>query len=219
MSVSMNKTKKITAMGLMAALAFVVMLFCKLLPPMFSAFPFLSYDAKDVVVVIGGFVFGPGAAFMISVVVSVIEMMSVSDTNIIGCIMNIISTCAFACSAAAIYNRFRSLKGACSALTAGSVCATATMLVLNFLLTPIYMNLPRETVASLLVPAILPFNIIKCVLNSAFTLIIYKPFVNVLRRSNLVADNESASGSAMGVVAAAILLIVVCTLAICIINR
>lgn len=216
----MNKTKKITTMGMFAALSYVVMLVCKVMPPMFSAFPFLSYDAKDVVIVTGGFIFGPLAAFMISLVVSVIEMFTVSDTNIIGCLMNVAAACAFACTASAIYSKMRSVKGACIALGAGVVCSVATMLVLNYLLTPIYMNVPRENVVKLLVPAILPFNTIKYVLNSAITLIVYKPFVKILRRANFIEQRQLdyREKSNIPVLLAGIFLILVCAVAVYIIN-
>lgn len=215
----MEKTRKITAMGMFAALAYVVTLVCKMMPPMFAAFPFLSYDAKDVMVLIGGFVFGPVAAFLISLAVSVIEMFTVSDTNIIGCIMNIASTCAFACTASAVYMKARSVKGAGTALVMGTVCCVATMLVLNFLLTPLYMNVSREAVLKLLIPAILPFNLVKCVLNSAIVLIVYKPFVGILRRANIIERRTKEDGSSnISVVIAGLFLILMCVFAIIIIN-
>ena len=216
----MNRTKKITSMGMMVALSYIVMLVCKFFPPLFTAFPFLSYDAKDVIIVISGFIYGPLAAFFVSLGVSLIEMLTVSDTNIIGCIMNIASSCAFACVSAAIYSKIRSIKGAALSLFMGSICCVATMLVLNFLLTPVYMQIPRHTVTALLIPAILPFNLIKCTLNSAFTLILYKPFVNILRRSNLIEKNrQSGTKSSNGaVVAAGIFLVLMSIVAIYIIN-
>ena len=51
-------------------------------------------DLKDTIICIGGFVFGPLSAAIISIVVAVVEMFTYSDTGIIGCIMNMISTCA-----------------------------------------------------------------------------------------------------------------------------
>ncbi len=216
----MSKTKKITTMAMFAALSYIVMIMCKAMPPMFSAFPFLSYDAKDVIIVIGGFIMGPLAAFLISFAVSLIEMITISDTNIIGCIMNVASSCAFACVATAIYQKMRSIKGAGIALFAGVVCCASTMLVLNYLLTPVYMKISREIVVKLLVPAILPFNLIKCVLNAALVLIVYKPFVNVLRRANIIEKRRAneKTASTIGVIAVGIFLILVCTAVICILN-
>lgn len=216
----MSKTKKITCMALFSALAYIAMYFSRFLPPMFAAFPFLKYDPKDVVIVIGGFLYGPGAAACISAIVSLVEMVTVSGTHIIGCLMNIASTCAFACIASAIYGKFRTIKGGTAGLIAGSIATTAVMLVLNFILTPVYTGMPRADVAKLLIPAILPFNAIKCVLNSALVILIYKPVVKILRRSGIAQIREgNTRGGNPGVALAAIFVIAVCALAVFILNR
>lgn len=216
----MNKTKKMTTMALLCALSYIAMFISRFLPPLFVAFPFLKYDPKDAIIVIGGFLYGPLSAFTISLVVSLIEMISVSGTHIIGCFMNIASTCAFACTAAVIYKKYRSLKGGSIGLLMGTISATATMLVLNYLLTPIYTGMPREAVAGLLIPAILPFNLIKCVFNSALVMLIYKPVVKILRRSGILEPSQTnTKGTNKSVILAAVLLILVCALAVAVINR
>lgn len=216
----MNKTKRMTTVALLCALSYIAMFISRFLPPLFVAFPFLKYDPKDAIIVIGGFLYGPLSAFTISLVVSIIEMVSVSGTHIIGCFMNIASTCAFACVSAVIYKKYRSLKGGTAGLFLGTIAATATMLVLNYFLTPLYTGMPREAVAELLIPAILPFNIIKCVLNSALVMLIYKPVVKILRRSGILEPSQTnTKGTNKSVILTAVLLIAVCVLAVAVINR
>ena len=60
----------------------------------------LSYEPKDVVIAIGGFLYGPLAALGISLVVSFIEMLTISSTGWIGFVMNFLSSAAFAGTAA-----------------------------------------------------------------------------------------------------------------------
>lgn len=216
----MNKTKKMTTMALLCALSYLAMFISRFLPPLFAAFPFLKYDPKDAIIVIGGFLYGPMAVFVISLTVSLIEMLSVSGTHIIGCIMNIASTCAFACTASIIYTKFRSLKGGSVGLLLGAVCASAAMMILNYFLTPLYTGMPREAVVGLLIPAILPFNIIKCVLNSALLLLIYKPIVRILRSSGMAqAGEENTRSTNLSVILTAIVLIALCVCAVALINR
>jgi len=86
-----NRIKKITMIAMLTALAYVAMLLIKI-----PVVLFLNYEPKDTVIVIGGFIFGPVTSFIISFVVSLIEMITVSSTGYIGAIMNLISTCAFA---------------------------------------------------------------------------------------------------------------------------
>ena len=182
-----QKTKRLTMIGMLSAIAFAVMVIGRV-----PIVLFLKYDPKDVVIVIGGFIFGPLSAFFISLIVSLIEMVTVSDTGFIGCIMNILSTCAFACTAAVIYKKDHTLKGAIIGLVCGVLLMTGIMLLWNYLITPIYLGYPREAVVELLIPAFLPFNLLKGGINSALTLLLYKHVVNTLRKAKLIEESKSA---------------------------
>ena len=57
------------------------------------------------------------------------------------------------------------------------------MMLWNWLLTPLYMGVPREEVVKLLLPAFLPFNFIKGGLNAAITILLYKPALSALGRA------------------------------------
>jgi riboflavin transporter FmnP len=181
-----SKTKKLVIIGMLCAVAYAVMLIGR-----FPVVLFLKYDPKDVIITIGGFIYGPVTAALVSAVVSLIEMFTTSETGIIGLIMNILSSCSFACVAAWIYKKRHTLKGAVAGLIAGCAAMTAVMLLWNYLITPLYMGYPREAVAQLLIPAFLPFNLLKGGLNAAVTMLLYKPVVTALRRSGLI---EASSG-------------------------
>ena len=209
-----DRTKKITAAAMLSAIAYVVMALGRI-----PVVLFLSYDPKDIVITLGGLIWGPLTAFAVSVIVSVIEMVTVSDTGVIGCVMNIVSTCAFACTAAVIYRKFRSLKGALAALGAACVAMTAVMLLWNYLVTPIYMGYPREAVAQLLLPAFLPFNLLKSGLNAAFTFLLYKTVVTALRKSGCIEGAEQRGGGRhRGLLLLAAAVIVTCVMLILVLN-
>ena len=90
-------TKKLTTISMLAAISYVVMLFGRI--PMVL---FLKYEPKDVIITLCGLVYGPLSSLVVSLIVSFIEMITVSDTGIIGFIMNVLSTVAFSCTASAI---------------------------------------------------------------------------------------------------------------------
>lgn len=79
---------------MLTALTYLAMLLSNLLPKVAG---FLQMEIKGTVVAIGGFLFGPLSAALISVAVAVIEMFTVGETGPIGCIMNCLATCSFAC--------------------------------------------------------------------------------------------------------------------------
>ena len=208
------KARDLTILALMAAVAYVVMYLSKLIPV--NVLGFLNFDLKDVVICIAGFLFGPLPAAGISVVVSIIEMVTISSTGLWGLLMNVLSTCAFVCTAAFIYQRNKTIKNAVIGLVVGVLLMTALMLLWNYLITPIYMGQPREFVASLLIPAFLPFNLIKGGINATLTVLLYKPIVNALRRAKLVEPSGGKGGkSKIGVaIVAAVLLVTFILLAL-----
>lgn len=140
-------------------------------------------------------------------------MFTVCDTGILGCIMNILSTCAFACTASAIYRKKRTLAGAVAGLAAGCAVMVSAMLLWNYLITPLYMGYPREAVAELLLPAFLPFNLLKSGLNSGITFLLYKPVVSSLRKSGLIdAPSGPAARRPVGLLLLAAVLVATCVL-------
>ena len=174
--------KKLVLMALLAAAAYVMVALIRI-----PAVLFLKYEPKDVVITIGGFLMGPMASLIISAVVSLVEMVTISETGPIGALMNLLSTCSFACTAALIYKKKHDIWGAVLGLAAGTVTMVAVMLLWNWLITPLYMaGTSRADVAAMLVPVFLPFNALKAGLNSALILGLYKPLTVALRKTRLL---------------------------------
>ena len=182
--------KQMVMLALLAAIAYMMVSLVRI-----PVVLFLKYEPKDVIITIGGFLFGPMASFTVSLLVSLLEMVTISETGPIGALMNLLSTCTFACTAAIIYKKKHTMGGAILALIGGTILMTIAMLLWNWLITPIYMGYPREVVAGMLVPVFLPFNLLKAGLNSAFVLFLYKPLVTALRKTGLVASKEQPGGS------------------------
>lgn len=200
METTANKSKfgikEIACIGMLTALAYAVMALSKLIPINIAGF--LTFDLKDVIIAICGFMFGPIPGVIVSVIVSLIEMITISSTGPIGMLMNIISTCAFIVPAAIIYRSNRKFSRALIGLVVGIFCMTAVMILWNWLITPLYMGVSREEVVSMLLPVFLPFNLIKAAINAALTLLLYNPIVTALRKANLVAKSTSSAPKKKG---------------------
>ena len=184
--------RTITRLAMLCAVTYVFMLVSKIIPAVEG---FLQYDAKDVVITISGFVFGPLYAFVVSVVVAFLEFFTVSHTGLIGLLMNIISTVAFSCVAAFVYRRHRSLAGAFVSLILATLSLTIVMLLWNYFITPLYMEVPREVIKKMLPTVFLPFNIVKGIINSGFILFLYRPIVLALQKAGFVTPSEQQKKS------------------------
>lgn len=204
-----SKTKKLTTTGMLCALAYAATLVGRV--PLVL---FLKYDPKDIIVAIGGLIFGPLTSFSVALIVSLVEAFTISENGILGFLMNVISSSSFACTAAFVYKKKRKVSGAVVGLFCGWGCMVSVMMLWNYLIAPVYMGYPRAAVAELLIPAFLPFNLIKGGLNAAITMILYKPIVTALRRAHLVETNQILSKAKfnIGIVLTALLIITTCAL-------
>ncbi len=168
-----SSLRKLTAMGLLVALS--VLLIWQIHFPIFPAAPWMEYDPADIPIFIGTFLFGPAAGLLLTVVAAAIQAVTVSaSAGPIGFLMHVFATGSFCLVAGNIYRTHKTHKGAILALAAGVAVMTVTMMIWNIIFTPIFMGAPREAVMAMLVPVILPFNLIKAGANAVVTLLLYK---------------------------------------------
>lgn len=176
-----NKTNTIAKLGILAAISVILVSLIHL--PLIPAVPFLEYDPADVPILLGTFAMGPAAGIALTVIASVIQGVTVSAASSwYGIVMHIIATGTYVVVAGNIYKGHKTKKAAVIALAAGTVCMALMMIPANLILTPIYMGAPRAVVASLLVPGIVPFNLIKAGLNSIITFLLYKRVSKLLHK-------------------------------------
>ena len=181
-------TRYMAVVAMFSAVSYVMVLLSKIIPDVAG---FLSYEPKDAVIAIAGFIYGPLSCVLISAIVSFVEMITISATGPYGMIMNIVSTCAFTVPAAWIYKKRHSQKGAVLGLAVGVVILAICMVIWNYIITPLYMGVSRDYVDSLLATVFLPFNLVKGGLNAAITMLLYKPVVGALRKAKLVEPTSS----------------------------
>lgn len=191
----MNKNsfdiKKIVGIATFAALAFVVTLATS-----WIKVSFLTFDAKDAVITIAAFIYGPLSALIISVIVALIEFVTISTTYWYGLIMNILSSAVFSLTASLIYKYNRTINGALIGLFSSVVATTGTMLLANMFITPLYFGLPvmAPYVMSMLPTLLLPFNLAKALMNGAIAMLMYKPVLLALTRSRLISGRNVSLG-------------------------
>ena len=185
-----GRVKALSAMAMLTALAVAADIFLRI--PNIGGF--LTYEPKDVILTIGAFVFGTIPGLLMALVVCTVEMITVSSTGPIGLLMNFLASAVFVGVASVIYHRKKTIARAIIGLVAASVSMIAVMLLWNYIMTPIFMGVPRQAVLEMFVPLLIPFNALKSGLNAAVVLLLYKPVVTALRKSRLVPQRESNDG-------------------------
>lgn len=180
---------------------------------------FLTFDVKDAIIASAATMFGPQYGVLISLIVAFIEMISVSGTGPWGALMNFCGSAVFAAVGSLIYRYMprikRRMTGAVVGLFASVLSMTVVMLLLNLIITPIYMNVSLDVVKGLIFPLLLPFNLVKALLNAAVVLVIYKPVSTALKNIRALdggAEKLSFNKKTLALTVAAAVVIVGCVL-------
>ncbi len=168
-------TKKLTFIALISCISYLTMVVFKI--PVY----FLSYEIKDVIITIGAIYLGIKYGILISFIVALIEMITISDSGIIGFLMNFLSTIFYVTPIVYFYNKKALLKG----IIIGTICMSLVMFVFNIFITPLYLKIELKETVKLLFTLITPFNIIKGSLNGILIFIISKPLLKAIQKSNI----------------------------------
>ena len=172
-------TKKMVTLAMLSAMSVVLVMLIRVPWP---GAPFLEYDPADVPILITTLMYGPAAGLIVTIVVSVIQGLTVSaSSGIIGIIMHILATGFYVSFSGAIYKKTKNTKGLIIAIAFGALVSTLIMLLWNVWFTPIFMGTPTEAVIKMLVPVILPFNLTKTVLNGAFSVILFTMISKIIK--------------------------------------
>ena len=198
MSNTNNKTRKLVEIGMLGAIATVLMLFEFPIP--FIAPPFYELDFSEVPVLVGAFALGPMAGASIELVKILINLLiNGTATAFVGEIGNYLLGCSFIIPAALIYKKRKTKKNALIAMVIGTIVMTVFGCFLNaYILLPTYatafgmpidaivgmgsaINANINDVMTFVIIAVAPFNIIKGIIVSVTTLLIYKHISPILK--------------------------------------
>lgn len=169
-------TKRIAVTALFCAVAALATLFLEF--PVLPGVTFLKYDPSAIIALIAGFAFGPATGAVVSTVSYLPHI--ATQSGLYGMVMAIIATLSLVLPASLVYKHNTTFKGALKGMGVGAVVCLACCILANIVITPIYMGAPAQTVIRMIVPTLLPFNVIKIAINCAVTALVYKPIAKAL---------------------------------------
>ena len=81
--------------------------------------------------------------------------------------------------------------GALIGLVSAVFAVTSVMMLANLFITPYYIGGTVADVAALIPKMLLPFNLVKAILNAAIVLLLYKPLSKLLKRIGFLYSAQS----------------------------
>ncbi|AKA71017.1 ECF transporter S component [Clostridium scatologenes] len=192
-----EKLNRLVKVSLLGVIGFILM-FIEIATPLFPSF--LKIDISDLPALVGAFALGPVAGISIEFLKNLLHGLFVGGTAFIGELANFAVGSILVVVAGYIYNKNKSRRTAIFGLAIGTVAMSLVASVLNyFILLPLYeavLHFPISAIVamgnkinpnikdlnSFVVLAIMPFNLIKGVILSCLTFVMYKSVSPILHQ-------------------------------------
>ncbi len=172
---------RLAQMAMLAAISVVLVMLVHF--PLIPAASFLEYDMADVPILLGSMLYGTVPGLLILLVVSLVQAFLLGGNGWYGLVMHVAASSVLVILVSALYRRKGKFTHAILGMVLGTIGMALVMIPMNLWLTPLYMGAPREAVIDLLLPAILPFNLLKAGINSVLTGILFKALTPFLRKN------------------------------------
>lgn len=198
MSNTSAKTRTLVEIAMLGAVAAILMYLEFPLP--FITPPFYEIDLSEIPVLIGAFSLGPVAGACIELIKVLLKLLlKGTSTAFVGDIANFFIGCSFIIPAALIYKKHKTKKNALVGMVVGTVFMAVVGCFLNaYVLLPTYsvafgmpmdviidmgnqVNSHINNVATFVVIAVAPFNLIKGFIVSLITFLLYKHISPILK--------------------------------------
>ncbi|MBQ4283746.1 MAG: ECF transporter S component [Lachnospira sp.] len=196
-----TKVNKLVVMAMFSALAVVIMYFEFPIP--FIAPGFYEMDLSEIPILIGSFMYGPVAGVVMEAVKILLKLcLKGTSTAFVGDFANFIMGCCIVVPASVIYHTKKNKKRAIIGLVAGGL----TLIVVGGLMNGLYLlpkyselyGVPIEAfikqgsditpaisnIATFVMLAVVPFNLIKAVIVGTVTGLLYKHVSRLLQLQN-----------------------------------
>lgn len=170
-------TKKLVLLALFTAL-------CTLLGfieiPIFPAAPWLKYDPSACIALLAAFAFGPISGLVVGGCSAIIHGLIMGDPW--GTLMTLVYVICWVLPSALIFKAKTSRLWVIVGLIISAIFALAATIGANLLVTPLYAGMTIDAVAALVVPVLIPFNLLKILINSILLFALYNPVLKLTQR-------------------------------------
>ncbi len=194
-------TGKLVLIAMLGAISAVLMLFEFMVPFVPS---FLKIDFSSLAVMIGGFVLGPVEGMFVVLLKDLLKLiMKGTSTAGVGELMDIIVSACYMIPAVLYYRKDKSRKRAAIGMAIGTASVSIAAMIANyFVMFPMYawaykmpvdalvavgaaINHNIDSLFTMMLWAVLPFNLLKYSIISVITFLIYKRLAVFLRNTIL----------------------------------
>lgn len=143
---------------------------------------FLDIEFSDLPAIIGTLALGPLCGVLIELIKNVVHC-AFTTTGFVGELANFVVNGTFVLVLGLIYKAHKTKKTAIAGFAAATIVYTLAAMAANyFLMFPLYMpDAPKNVIWAMILSTVTPFNIVKGIVLSVITLLIYKKLSPIIK--------------------------------------
>ncbi len=173
---TVNKTKKLTIIGVFSAMAVVLMLVEIPIPQLLG----FKYDPSDIAALLVGFMIGPIPGIL-TVLIKDLLYFAIRGTDVVGIFMNAAAGSMLVGFSALFYRKRKTKTTAVVSLSLATLLLVVGMDALNMLVYPPYLKVSYMFIFKNYLWVITIFNLVKAIVDGFVTFLIYKKTSNVFK--------------------------------------
>ncbi len=177
------KSEKVIRLAQMAMLAAVACVVALIHFPLFPLVSFLEFDMADVPVLIGALLYGSVPGLLILLVVSTVQAFLYGGNGWVGLVMHFVASGAMVVIVGQFYRWRHKYKDMAVGMALGTVCRAAVMIPMNLIFTVNCFGVPKQTVLDLMLPGIIPFNLIQAGVNCILAAVLFRLLLPFFRKN------------------------------------
>ena len=159
-------------LAMLSAIAIVLIAFVRI--PLVPSMEFLKYDMADAPILIATLLFGVVPGLTVLFIVSVIQAFFFAGDGWVGLLMHVVASGALVVLTGLFYRKKKRFKDAVIGMALGTVAMTLLMIPMNYIFTVNVYGTLKEVEDAMLLPGIIPFNLLKAALNSFIAGVLFK---------------------------------------------
>ena len=164
-------TRKVVYLGVLGAMAFILMGTFSI--PIVPGAPYLRFEPGEIPGIIAACMMGPWAGVLVNAIKDILYFF-LRAVSIFGPMGDFIASASFAFLVGLVYQKFKTPGG----FLAGSIIATVGRVVImipgNLIILGMQFGMTPMEVMDIMLPAIIPFNLIKSIINAIGAFVIIK---------------------------------------------
>lgn len=175
----MKRIRFMAVCAMLSAMAVILQLMAAVIPKVGG---FLDIEFSDLPAIIGTLALGPLCGVLIELIKNVVHC-AFTTTGFVGELANFVVNGTFVLVLGLIYKAHKTKKTAIVGFAAATIVYTLAAMAANyFLMFPLYMpDAPKNVIWAMIISTVTPFNIVKGIVLSVITLLIYKKLSPIIK--------------------------------------